>query len=86
MRILNVKDTGVTRGVINETMHVEPDLREVTFTDYAGVPHTVHAHHAGPWQEPRDIIEAWYRGDLHDRPAEPEPGADGAHTPTGGGY
>lgn len=70
MRILNVKDAGVTRGVVNDSLKLEPNLREVTFLDFGGVPHTVFAHTDGPFKTPEDIVQAWYDGTLHDEPAE----------------
>lgn len=69
-RILNVKDSGVTRGVISRDAEIVADLVEVTFEDALGIPHTVFAHKNGPFQDAEAIIKAWEQHELHDRPSE----------------
>lgn len=81
MRILHTKDDSVTRGVLDKDVHVEHDLREVTYVDHNGTPHTVFAHREGPFQTPESIVEAHQNGTLHthrenpDVPLEPPPPA-----------
>lgn len=73
-RVLNVKTSGVTRGVYDKDLTLAQDLTEVTFEDELGTPHTVYAHREGPFKTPEQIIEAWGNHTLHDLPEEtPEP-------------
>lgn len=76
MRVTATRDQGVTQGVIGRDVTVEPELREVTFVDYNGVPHTVYAHKEGPFETPDDIMAAYYSGELHVNPREDEQGDD----------
>ena len=71
MKVLSTRNTGVARGVFDKDLQVAADLVEVTFADYLGIPHTVYAHAQGPFKTAEAIVQAWYEGTLHDRPAEP---------------
>lgn len=76
MRILNVKDTAVTRGVLDKSVDVCHDLVEVTYVDDSNTPHTVFAHKEGPFDTPESIVEAHRNGTLHLDPNEVEPPAE----------
>lgn len=75
-RILNVKDQGVTQGVIGRDLTVEQHLVEVTFEDAQGIIHTVTAHKDGPWKTAEEIVEAWGNHTLHPNPTENPPPPD----------
>lgn len=86
MRVVNVKENGVSRGVLDKDFHPEPDLHEVTFVDYAGTPHTVFVHKDGPYADPDDAVAAFHTGELHDRPAEDDSAEPAGAQPEGHGY
>lgn len=71
MRILNVKQGGVTRGVLDKGVQLLEHLTEVTFEDYLGTPHTVFAHSNGPFQTAEEIADAWLDHSLHDAENDP---------------
>lgn len=70
--IVNVKQSGVTTGVLDKTLAVLEDLMSVTFTDLFGTPHTVYAHKDGPFKKPEDAVAAWENGTLHPFAKDPE--------------
>lgn len=86
MRVLRTNDQGVSRGVINADLHAEPDLREVTFMDYQGTPHTVFVHKDGPFKSEADVLRGWATGELHDRPTETADAPDDEQGEKGQGY
>lgn len=81
-RILSVKDSAVTVGVLDKDVHVEPDLIEVTYADHNGTPHTVFAHRNGPFETPDEIVQAHIDGTLHTE-AEPVAQSDESPPPAG---
>lgn len=72
MRILKVKDEAVTRGVLDKDVAVQPHLREVTYSDHNGVPHTIFVHQDGPFSDPEDAVRAHQNALIHDGPDERE--------------
>jgi hypothetical protein len=65
MRILNVKEAGVTRGVLSLNPELLTDHTEITFADHNGTPHTIFVHKNGPFTDPQAAVEAWENGTLH---------------------
>lgn len=78
-RILNVKDSAVTQGVLDKDVQVQPHLIEVTYADALGTPHTIFYHRDGEFDSPEAAVQAHMDGTLHDTDEKRAEDAQPAH-------